>query len=66
MNTNESKQFGYIALFGSKRHELYAASSYAAQLAAIEFFKPSKSKRHLVSVHLAEVGGETVTQVITS
>lgn len=66
MNDNGKPVYGYIALYGGKRHELYAASSYAAQQAAIEHFKPPKSRRHLVSVHLAEIDGETVTQVITS
>ena len=57
---------GYIALYAGKQHEVYAATSYAAHLLALAFFHPPKSKRHLVSVHLAEKGGETVTQVITS
>jgi hypothetical protein len=58
--------YGYIALYQGRRHELYADSLYAAKLAADAYFKPPKSKRHLVTVHLAEVDGETVTQVITS
>jgi hypothetical protein len=60
------KTYGYIALYQDKRTELYAESQYAALVKALEFFKPPKSKRHLVSVHLAESHGETVTQVITS
>ena len=58
--------YGYIALYGGKRWELYADSQYAALQKALEHFKPPKSKRHLVTVHLAEKDGETVTQVITS
>ena len=58
--------YGYIALYQGRRHELRADSLYAAKLAAVEYFKPPKSKQHLVTVHLAEVDGETVTQVITS
>lgn len=57
---------GYIALYQSERYELSAASQYQAKLAALDHFKPPKSKRHLVSVHLAEKDGETVTQVITA
>jgi hypothetical protein len=57
--------YGYIALYGEKRWELHAGSLYAAKQAAVEHFKPPKSKRHLVTVHLAEIDGETVTQVIT-
>jgi hypothetical protein len=52
---------GYICMFGSKRFEVYADNTYQAQQKAIEFFKPSKSKKHLVTVHLAEKNGETVT-----
>lgn len=63
---DQKKTFGYIALYQSKRAEIYAESLYAAKMQALEHFKPPKSKRHLVSVHLAEVDGETVTQVITS
>lgn len=57
---------GYIALYNGKRAEIYAATLYDAKLQALEAFKPPRSKRHLVSVHLAEIGGETITQVITS
>ena len=58
--------FGYIALYQSRRTEIYAASLYEAKEKALAFFKPPKSRKHLVSVHLAEVDGEPVTQVITS
>ena len=58
--------YGYIALYGDKRWELHADSQYAAKQAADAHFKPPKSKRHLVTVHLAEKDGETVTQVITN
>jgi hypothetical protein len=57
---------GYIALYQGRRHELYAENMLAAKNAAVAYFKAPKSKQHLVSVHLAEVDGETVTQVITS
>jgi hypothetical protein len=66
MESTGKSVYGYIALYGSKRHELHAESLYAAMQQALAFFKPPKSKRHLVSVHLAEIDGETVTQVITS
>lgn len=59
-------QYGYIALYQGKRWEVYASSQLDALTRAREHFKPPKSKRHLVSVHLAEIDGETVTQVITS
>lgn len=57
---------GYIALYQGKTTELHADSLYAAKTKAVEYFKPPKSKHHLVSVHLAEKDGETVTQVITN
>jgi hypothetical protein len=57
---------GYIALYRGQRYELHADSAYQAQAAAIEHFKPPKSKRHLITVHLAEKDGQTGTQVITS
>jgi hypothetical protein len=53
-------RFGYIAFFGDRQHELYAHSALAAQDAAIVFFKPPKSKRHMVHVHLCEKDGEQV------
>jgi hypothetical protein len=58
--------YGYIALYQGKRTEIYAGGLYQAQQKALEHFKPPKSKRHLVTVHLAEIDGEPVTQVITS
>lgn len=51
---------GYICFYNGKRMELYSHSSYAAQQSAIRFFKPPKSKEHMVHVHLAEKHGETV------
>lgn len=55
----------YIALFNGRQIEVSAVTSYAAQLKAIETFKPAKSKRHLVTVHLAEKDGAEVAQTIT-
>lgn len=52
---------GYIAFFGENRIEVHADTSYAAQQKAIAHFRPAKSKRHLVTVHLAEQNGEQVT-----
>lgn len=54
--------YGYIALYNGKRHELYASSSARAFDAAVNHFNPPKSKRHMVSVTLAErPDGTTVT-----
>jgi hypothetical protein len=57
---------GYICLYQGQRWECHAGSLYDAWQQAVEHFKPSKTKRHRVTVHLAEKDGETVTQVITS
>lgn len=46
---------GYKAFYNNKTADIYANSAYEAQLKAIEFFKPSKSKQHMVHVHLCEV-----------
>lgn len=56
---------GYICFYNSKRHELLAPSLYAAKLAAVAFFKPPKSKQHMVTVCLAEVNGQQVTTTIS-
>ena len=56
---------GYVAFYNDKRHELHAESLYAAKQAAIAYFKPPKSKQHLVSVVLAELDGKPVTHIAT-
>lgn len=67
MSENSQPLYGYICLYGSQRWETRAASLYAAQQLAVAHFKPPKSKRHLVTAHLAEKpDGEQVTAVITS
>lgn len=57
---------GYIALYGGKRTEIYADSLYAAKEQAVAFFTPPRSKRHLVTVHLAEKNGEQARYSMTS
>ena len=56
-----TKLNGYVCLFAGKRFECRAETSYQAQQKAIEHFKPAKSRRHLVSVVLAEKNGKQVT-----
>ena len=51
---------GYIAFYNSSKKEIYANSAYEAQEKAIVLFMPPKSKRHMVSVHLAELDGKQV------
>ena len=57
---------GYICFFEQKRIEVHAENLLQAKEEALKQFKPCKSKRHLVSVHLAECNGEQVTSVITN
>jgi len=54
---------GYKAFYNGKETEVYANSSYEAQKKAIEFFKPSKSKVHTVSVHLCEKDGQQIKHI---
>lgn len=53
---------GYIALHNGKRAEIHANTSYEAQKKAIDLFKVSPKKSHMVTVHLCEKEGEQVTQ----
>lgn len=45
----------YDAYFNSRTAEVKAPSLLAAKLAAIELFKPAKSKQHMVSVVLKQL-----------
>lgn len=55
---------GYVVFYNGKRHELYAASLYAAKEAAIAHFKVPPRKSHMVSGILAEVNGKSVTTTL--
>jgi hypothetical protein len=55
---------GYVAFYKGKRIEVYAETSYKAQLKAAELFKAKKS--YDVTVMLAEKNGETVTHIATN
>ena len=50
---------GYICFYRGKRTEVYAATSYAAQLAAAAKFKARRASD--VTVMLAELKGAPVT-----
>lgn len=54
---------GYIALYNSKRIEVYANGSYEAQCKAAEILKVSNKNRHKISVMLAEKNEEQVTHM---
>jgi predicted Fe-Mo cluster-binding NifX family protein len=51
---------GYIAMYKNKQIEVYANTSYEAQLKAAAIFKAKKS--YQVDVYLCEKDGEQVTQ----
>ncbi len=55
------KENGYIAFYKQKQIEVYAPSSYAAQVKAAKLFKAKKS--YQVTVVLAELDGKQVTHV---
>lgn len=47
----------YIAFFDGRQKQIDAPSAFSAQQQAIAAFKPTKSKRHMVHVKLAELDG---------
>lgn len=60
MPTEVKDTYGYIAFYNGKHFEVYADSLYDAKLKALNFFKPPRSKAHMVQVHLAEKNGKAV------
>lgn len=50
----------YKAFYNQKTTEITADSAYSAQLKAIEFFKPPKSKAYMVHVALLKVGDRDI------
>ena len=52
--------YGYIAIYKGKQIEVYAESSYKAQLEAAKQFKAKKS--YDVSVYICEKDGKEVMQ----
>jgi len=51
---------GYIALYNGRQAEVWADTLFKAKDLAVAYFKPPKSKQHLVSVTLAEKEGQPV------
>lgn len=54
INTKSPGDCGYVAYYGQQQAEFYAPSLYAAKQLAVKYFRPPKSKEHMVSVLLAE------------
>lgn len=68
LGTYESKASeanGYIAFYDGQQTEIYADTSYDAQQKAIDFFNPPESKKHTVTVIIAEQDGKQVTNTFT-
>ena len=47
-------EFNYLCFYDFKEHLVKAASSYEAQQIAVKYFKPPKSKSHMVHVYLVK------------
>jgi hypothetical protein len=54
INQKSDGDNGYVAFYNGRQADVYAKTALAAQQKAVEFFKPPKSKRHMVHVGLAE------------
>ena len=56
LKINEPKdgKCGYLAFFNNKIAEVYADTAYQARLKAVTYFKPAKSKQHMVHVQCAQ------------
>ncbi len=52
---------GYVCFYARKRVEVYANSSYEAQVKAAEQLNVPVKKRHQITVVLAEKDGQQVT-----
>lgn len=55
-------QNGYVCYYRAKRWECYANTTREAQLKAASYWKVAARQQHLISVYLAEKGGEEVIQ----
>jgi hypothetical protein len=54
INTKSPGDCGYVGIYNRQQIEFYAPSLYAAKQQAVKYFRPPKSKEHMVSVYLAE------------
>jgi hypothetical protein len=61
INTPADGKCGYMAFYNGKKAEVWADTLSDAKERAVAYFKPAKSKRHMVSVVLCETNGEQVT-----
>jgi hypothetical protein len=65
INTKQPGDCGYIGMFNGKQIEFYAPSLYKAKEKAVTYFRPARSKEHMVHVYLVErADGSTVDQTL--
>ncbi len=57
---------GYIAFYNGRTFEVYSNTYDEARKAAMEHFKPPKSKKHMVTVMLAEKDGKAYVHSTSS
>ena len=55
---------GYLAFFNGKQAEVWADTKFAALEKAQAYFKPAKSKKHMVHVELCESEGKQVVHTM--
>ena len=58
INDKTAGRCGYIAFYNGRQAEVWANDKYTAVKLSQEYFKPAKSKQHLVTVVLCEIYGE--------
>jgi hypothetical protein len=63
INTPNDGKNGYVAMYNGRQVDVWADTSFQATERARNYFKPPKSKRHLVHVVLAEQNGQQVTHL---
>lgn len=63
INERKAGDCGYIGFYAGCQIEFYASSLYAAKQQAVKYFRPPKSKEHMVSVVLAERADGTQVEV---
>lgn len=67
INQPSAGKFGYCAFYSDTRThmnaDVWADTLLQAKERALAYFKPPKSKQHLVTVMLAEKNGEPVVHV---
>ena len=63
INKPSDGRWGFVAFYSGKQADVWADTLFQAKQLAVAFFKPPKSKTHMVSVVLAEKNGKQVTHV---